>query len=214
MILRHKIKKKEFLELWKKVEASNSGEPGIYFSNDADWGTNPCCEVALRPYQFCNLTTINVSNIESQEDLNNRARAAAFIGTLQASYTNFHYLRDIWKKTTERDALIGVSMTGIASGQVFKYNLEEAKKASVANLNKILSTIKGAEFKYTTTDVKIGKYQFFRIKVEGFNSNNQLVITQIYYNAYIQNHLFGVLITYNNEKEGNVMEANFVSSFE
>jgi hypothetical protein len=95
-----------------------------------------------------------------------------------------------------------------------KYNLEEAKKASVANLNKILSTIKGAEFKYTTTDVKIGKYQFFRIKVEGFNSNNQLVITQIYYNAYIQNHLFGVLITYNNEKEGNVMEANFVSSFE
>lgn len=126
MILRHKIKKKEFLELWKKVEASNSGEPGIYFSNDADWGTNPCCEVALRPYQFCNLTTINVSDIESQEDLNNRTRAAAFIGTLQASYTNFHYLRDIWKKTTERDALIGVSMTGIASGQVFKYNLEEA----------------------------------------------------------------------------------------
>ncbi|MEO0038427.1 MAG: hypothetical protein RIQ59_1638 [Bacteroidota bacterium] len=95
-----------------------------------------------------------------------------------------------------------------------KYNLEEAKKASVANLNKILSTIKGAEFKYTTTDVKIGKYQFFRIKVEGFNSNNQLLITQIYYNAYVQNHLFGVLITYNNEKEGNVMEANFVSSLE
>jgi ribonucleoside-diphosphate reductase alpha chain len=126
MILRHKIKKKEFIDLWKKVEASNSGEPGIYFSNDSNWGTNPCCEVALRPYQFCNLTTINVSNIESQEDLNNRARAASFIGTLQASYTNFHYLRDIWKKTTEKDALIGVSMTGIASGVVFNYNLEEA----------------------------------------------------------------------------------------
>ena len=126
MILRHKIKKKEFIELWKKVEASNSGEPGIYFSNDSNWGTNPCCEVALRPYQFCNLTTINVSNIESQDDLNNRARAASFIGTLQASYTNFHYLRDIWKKTTENDALIGVSMTGIASGIVFNYNLEEA----------------------------------------------------------------------------------------
>lgn len=126
MILRHKIKKREFIDLWKKVEASNSGEPGIYFSNDSNWGTNPCCEVALRPYQFCNLTTINVSNIESQEDLNNRARAASFIGTLQASYTNFHYLRDIWKKTTEKDALIGVSMTGIASGVVFNYNLEEA----------------------------------------------------------------------------------------
>ncbi|HEX5185741.1 MAG TPA: hypothetical protein VFV86_02535 [Nitrososphaeraceae archaeon] len=126
VILRHKIKKREFLELWKKVELSNSGEPGIYFSNDKDWGTNPCCEIALRSYQFCNLTTVNVSDIESQEDLNNRVKSAAFIGTLQASYTNFHYLRDIWRKTTERDALVGVSMTGVASGKVFNYNLEEA----------------------------------------------------------------------------------------
>lgn len=95
-----------------------------------------------------------------------------------------------------------------------KFNLEEAKKASLANLNKILSTIKGANFKYTTTDVKIGKYEFFRIKVEGFNSDNQLVLTQIYYNAYIQNHLFGVLITFNSEKEGRLMETNFINSFE
>jgi len=87
MILRHKIKKDAFLNLWDKVETSKSGEPGIYFSNDKDLGCNPCNEVSLRPYQFCNLSTINVSNIESQEDLNDRARAAAFIGTLQASYT-------------------------------------------------------------------------------------------------------------------------------
>jgi len=126
MILRHKIKKREFIDLWKKVEASNSGEPGIYFSNDKDYGTNPCCEIALRPYQFCNLCEINVSDIESQEDLNERARSASLIGTLQASYTNFHYLRDVWKKTTEKDALIGVGMTGIASGKIFNYNLEEA----------------------------------------------------------------------------------------
>jgi len=126
MILRHKIKKREFLDLWKKVEASNSGEPGIYFSNDKDYGTNPCCEIALRPYQFCNLCEINASDIESQKDLNERVKAASFIGTLQASYTNFHYLRDVWKKTTEKDALIGVGMTGIASGNIFKYNLEEA----------------------------------------------------------------------------------------
>jgi len=126
MILRHKITKKEFLNLWKKVELSNSGEPGTYFSNDKDYGTNPCCEIALRPYQFCNLTEINVSDIESQEDLNERAKVAALIGTLQASYTNFHYLRDIWRRTTEKDALIGVGMTGIASGKIFKFSLEEA----------------------------------------------------------------------------------------
>ena len=126
MILRHKIKKREFLDLWKKVQASNSGEPGIYFSNDKDYGTNPCCEIALRPYQFCNLCEINASDIESQKDLNERVKAASFIGTLQASYTNFHYLRDVWKRTTEKDALIGVGMTGIASGNIFKYNLEEA----------------------------------------------------------------------------------------
>ena len=119
-----------FIKLWKKIEASNSGEPGVYFSNDKEWGTNPCCEIALRSFQFCNLTEINVSNIESQEDLNERARIGAFLGTLQASYTNFHYLRDIWKKTTEKEALIGVGMTGIASGEVLKYNLEEAAEVA------------------------------------------------------------------------------------
>jgi|JI10StandDraft_1071094.scaffolds.fasta_scaffold00646_33 ribonucleotide reductase class II len=88
--------------------------------------TGNCVEIALRPFQFCNLTEVNASNLESQEDLNDRVRAAAFIGTLQAGYTNFHYLRPIWKKTTEKDALLGVSMTGIASMEVFKYNIEEA----------------------------------------------------------------------------------------
>ena len=101
VILRHKIQKEDFLNLWKKVELSNSGEPGIFFSNDKEWFTNPCVEVSLKPYQFCNLCEVNVSDIESQEDLNNRVKAAAFTGTLQASYTNFHYLRDIWRKTAE-----------------------------------------------------------------------------------------------------------------
>jgi ribonucleoside-diphosphate reductase alpha chain len=72
------------------------------------------------------LCEVNVSNLESQEDLNNRVKAAAFIGTLQASYTDFHYLRDIWKRTTEKDALIGVGMTGIASGAILKLNMKEA----------------------------------------------------------------------------------------
>lgn len=87
--------------------------------------THNCAEIALRPNQFCNLCEVNVSDIESQEDLNNRMRVASFIGTLQASYTDFHYLRDIWKRNTEKDALIGVSMTGIASGVVLGYDLVE-----------------------------------------------------------------------------------------
>jgi ribonucleoside-triphosphate reductase (thioredoxin) len=125
-LMRHKITKEFFMDLWKRVELSNAGEPGIYFNNDKDWGTNPCCEIALRPYQFCNLCEVNASDIESQEDLNARVKAAAFIGTLQAGYTNFHYLRDVWKETTEKDALIGVSMTGIGSGVVLGYDMTKA----------------------------------------------------------------------------------------
>jgi ribonucleoside-diphosphate reductase alpha chain len=117
-----------FMDLWKRIEASGAGEPGIYLSNDKDWGTNPCCEIALRPFQFCNLCEVNVSDVIGQEDLNNRVKAASFIGTLQAGYTDFHYLRPIWQRTTEKDALIGVSMTGIGSGAVLKLNMKEAAK--------------------------------------------------------------------------------------
>ncbi len=83
------------------------------------------CEIALRPYQFCNLCELNVSDIKNQEDLNSRARAATFFGTLQASFTDFHYLRPIWKETTEKDALIGIGMTGIASNEISKYDLSK-----------------------------------------------------------------------------------------
>ena len=127
-LMRHKITKEFFMDLWKRVELSGAGEPGIYLNNDKDWGTNPCCEIALRPNQFCNLCEVNVSNIESQEDLNERVKAAAFIGTLQAGYTSFHYLREIWQETTEKDALIGVSMTGIGSGTVLGYDMKAAAK--------------------------------------------------------------------------------------
>jgi ribonucleoside-diphosphate reductase alpha chain len=153
VILRHKITEDKFFQLWKKIEDSNSGEPGVYFSNDKDWGTNPCCEIGLRPYQFCNLCEVNVSDIESQEDLEERAKAAAFIGTLQAGYTDFHYLRDVWKRTTEKDALIGVGMTGIGSGEVLKYNLELASKAVLkenARVAKLIGINKAAR----TTTVK------------------------------------------------------------
>jgi len=152
-LLRHKITKEFFMDLWKRVEASGAGEPGIYFTNDKDWGTNPCCEIALRPNQFCNLCEVNVSDIESQEDLNGRVKAAAFIGTLQAGYTNFHYLRDIWKRTTEKDALIGVSMTGIGSGVVLGYNMKEAAKI-VKEENVRIATLIGINKSARTTTVK------------------------------------------------------------
>ena len=126
VLLRHRVTKDFFLELWDRIKASGSGEPGIYFNNDKDWGTNPCCEIALRPYQFCNLTEVNASDVKDQADLEGRVSAAAFLGTLQAGYTDFHYLREIWRKNTEKDALLGVSMTGIASNVVEHLDLEMA----------------------------------------------------------------------------------------
>ena len=135
VLVRHRITKEFFLDLWRKIELSNAGEPGIYFTNNPDWGTNPCCEIALRPYQFCNLCEVNVSDVESQQDLNHRVAAAAFFGTLQAGFTDFHYLRPIWKKTTEKDALVGIGMTGIASMEVFKYDLTQAaNEAELVNI--------------------------------------------------------------------------------
>ena len=144
VLMRHKVTEEFFMDLWKRVELSNSGEPGIYLNNDKDWGTNPCCEIALRPFQFCNLCEVNASDIESQDDFNDRVKKAAFIGTLQAGYTDFHYLRDVWKETTEKDALIGISMTGIGSGTVLGYDMtkgaqivkrENARVAKLIGIN-------------------------------------------------------------------------------
>jgi len=141
VLMRHKITKKFFMDLWKRIELSGAGEPGIYFNNDKEWGTNPCCEIALRPFQFCNLCEVNVSDVEDQDELNNRVAAAAFIGTLQAGYTEFHYLREIWQETTEKDALIGVSMTGIASGKVLDLNMTEASDHVKMMNNMVAKTI-------------------------------------------------------------------------
>ena len=152
-LMRHKITKEFFMDIWKRVELSGSGEPGIYLNNDKDWGTNPCCEIALRPYQFCNLCEVNVSNIQSQEDLNERVKAASFIGTLQAGYTEFHYLREIWQETTEKEALIGISMTGIGSGRVLGYDMKKSAdvvKRENARVARLLDIKKAAR----TTTVK------------------------------------------------------------
>ena len=152
-LMRHLITKDFFMKIWERVEVSCSGEPGFYFSNDKDWGTNPCCEIALRPYQFCNLTEINVSDVTSQEGYESRATAAAFIGTLQAGYTDFHYLRDVWRRTTEKDALVGVSMTGIASGRVLELDMPAAA-AVIKRENKRTASLIGIKPAARTTCVK------------------------------------------------------------
>jgi len=139
VVVRHRVTKEDFDNLWSIIVRNSlgpngSGEPGIFFTNDKDWGTNPCCEISLRPYSFCNLTEVlvgdlaheydeetdswirnNLSMDEIQEEFNSRVEAAALLGTLQATFTDFHYLRDVWRNTTEKDALLGVSMTGIAT---------------------------------------------------------------------------------------------------
>ena len=153
VLMRHRVTKDFFMDLWARVQASGAGEPGFYFSNDKDWGTNPCCEIGLRPYQFCNLTEINVSDVSSQEDYEERVRAATFIGTLQASYTDFHYLRDVWRRNTEKDALIGVSMTGIASGAVLTLDMKAAAKI-VKEENKKTAKAIGINAAARTTCVK------------------------------------------------------------
>jgi ribonucleoside-diphosphate reductase alpha chain len=153
VLLRNRVTKEFFMGLWDKIKNSGSGEPGIYLNNDKDWGTNPCCEIALRPYQFCNLCEINASDIVSQEDLNDRVKAASFIGTLQAGYTNFHYLRPVWQRTTEKDALIGVGMTGIGSDKVQQYDLKQAADI-VKEENARVAALIGINKSARTTTVK------------------------------------------------------------
>lgn len=125
VVLRHKITKKRFFELWERVKLGE-GDPGIFLSNCKESLTNPCAEISLRNPGFCNLTTVNLSDVEDQADFNYRVEQAAKIGTLQASYTDFHYLRSVWQRNAERDSLIGVGLTGVASEKVLELDLKEA----------------------------------------------------------------------------------------
>ena len=205
VMLRSTTEEEEFLDLWKRIQASGAGEPGIYFTNNLEWGTNPCCEIALRPFQFCNLCEVNVSDIESQEDYNARVKAAAFIGTLQASYSEFHYLRAIWQRTTEKDALIGVSMTGIGSGKVLNYDMSEAagivkeENARVAGLLEINSSARCTTVKPAgTTSLTLGtssgihawhnNYYLRRVRV----GKNEAIYTylKIYHPELIEDEYF------------------------
>jgi len=153
VLVRHKITKKDFYNVWERVKQSGCGEPGIYLTNDKNIIPNPCVEATMPPNTFCNLTTINVSDVKDQKDLNARTKSASFIGTLQAGYTDFHYLRSIWKKNTDKQALLGVSMTGIGSGAVLDLDLKEAANVAVEE-NKRVAKLIGINPAYRVTLVK------------------------------------------------------------
>ncbi len=150
---RGEVSEAEFKALMKRVEESGCGEPGVYWTNNKDWGTNPCCEIALRPYQMCNLTEINAGAITNQKSFNKAAEAASFIGTLQAGYTDFHYLNPKWRIACEKDALLGVSMTGIASGTVEKLDMQWAAEI-VVETNATIAKMMGINPAARTTCVK------------------------------------------------------------
>ena len=116
-----------FLNEWSSLYESQSGERGVFSRvasqkqaarnerRDAtyDFGTNPCSEIILRPYQFCNLSEVVVRPDDTLASLKRKVRIASILGTLQATLTDFRYLRNIWKTNTEEEALLGVSLTGI-----------------------------------------------------------------------------------------------------
>lgn len=142
-----------FLNEWTSLYESKSGERGIFSriasqkqaakngrrDIEQEWGTNPCSEIILRPNQFCNLSTIIIRQEDDLESLKRKVRLATILGTLQSSLTEFRYLRKVWKRNTDEEALLGVSMTGIMDNHLLNNpddpelpaRLEELKKVAV-----------------------------------------------------------------------------------
>lgn len=134
-----------FLREWTALYESKSGERGIFNrvasqkqaarngrrDSERDFGTNPCSEIILRPYQFCNLTEIVVRATDAEDELKRKVRLATILGTFQSMLTNFPYLRKIWQTNTEEERLLGVSMTGqmdnkdLVKGKISLKNLRD-----------------------------------------------------------------------------------------
>ena len=133
-----------FMREWLSLVESKSGERGIFSRIAADkhvarngrrttgmeWGTNPCSEIILRPYQFCNLTEVVVRPTDTEKTLTNKVRLATILGTIQSTYTDMPYLRPVWRKNTEDERLLGVSLTGIMDNEI-------TNKPSTKLLNKL-----------------------------------------------------------------------------
>ena len=140
-----------FMREWLALYDSKSGERGIFNREAADvqvarngrretghmWGTNPCSEIILRPYQFCNLSEVVVRENDTLESLKRKVRLATILGTLQSTLTDFKYLRKVWRDNTEEERLLGVSLTGIMDHSILSKTvdsprwLEEMKQVAV-----------------------------------------------------------------------------------
>jgi ribonucleoside-diphosphate reductase alpha chain len=121
-----------FMREWQALVESKSGERGVFNRQasknqakkygrrnpDFEFGTNPCSEIILRPYQFCNLTEVVIRATDTLADLERKVRIATALGTIQSSLTNFPYLRKVWKNNTEEERLLGVSLTGIMDNPI------------------------------------------------------------------------------------------------
>ena len=148
-----------FLDEMRALYESKSGERGVFSrvaaravaarngrrETDWDFGTNPCSEIILRPNQFCNLSEVVVRADDTLDTLKEKVRKAAILGTLQASLTDFRYLRNVWKRNTEEEALLGVSLTGIMDHPVLSGRMEfweEAQGGRVHNLELTLQVLR------------------------------------------------------------------------
>jgi ribonucleoside-triphosphate reductase len=164
-----------FMQEWCSLYESKSGERGIFNREaaknivkmsgrrnpDFEFGTNPCSEIILRPYQFCNLTEVIVRAGDTQDDLLRKIRLATILGTFQSTLTHFPYLRKIWRDNTEQERLLGVSMTGIMDNHLLNdpydkslpARLEELKASTVA-INKEMADTLGIQASTAITAVK------------------------------------------------------------
>ena len=143
-----------FMREWLALVESKSGERGIFnreaskkqaAKNDRrdpnyDFGTNPCSEIILRPYQFCNLTEVVVRATDTIEDLERKVRVATILGTIQSSYTKFPYLRKVWQNNTEEERLLGVSLTGIMDNRLMTHKNQGLDKTLEHLKNVAIST--------------------------------------------------------------------------
>jgi len=163
-----------FMREWLSLYESKSGERGIFNRESAkkqaakngrrdidhDFGCNPCSEIILRPYQFCNLSEVVVRESDTVETLREKVRLATILGTFQATLTNFKYLRKIWQKNTEEERLLGVSLTGIMDNELTAKaggNLEtvlELLRAVSVETNKAMSKQLGIPQSTAVTCVK------------------------------------------------------------
>jgi ribonucleoside-triphosphate reductase len=162
-----------FMKEWQAMYESQSGERGIFNriaakkqagkngrrDTNHEFGTNPCSEIILRPYQFCNLTEVVCRADDTQESLKRKVELATILGTIQATFTEFRYLRNIWKRNTEEEALLGVSFTGMMDSPLKDMYYESADqleelKAHAVETNKVWAERLGINQSTAITCVK------------------------------------------------------------